>query len=156
MNDPEYYRRHDGTSMQTCLERIGGDWSKLATARRDAGEIAAFVELHVEQGGVLESTGDAIGVVKGIVGQYRHSVSVTGRPNHAGTTPMHLRKDAFIDMRDLSETHLDDLASKLEQQLKAIAAATQTEIVMTQALHVLPTPFRSKNSGWRSRKEASN
>lgn len=51
---------------------------------------------------------------------------------------------------------MDDLVSKLEQQLKEIAAATQTEIVMTQALHVLPTPFRSKNSGWRSRKEASN
>ncbi len=184
VKDPEYYRRRDGTSMQTCLERIGGDWSKLATSRRQPGEIAAFVELHVEQGGVLENTGDSIGVVTGVVGQYRYQVSVTGRPNHAGTTPMHLRKDALvaasqivlavnnlatqipgdavatvgffnvspnatnivpgkvdlsIDLRDLSQTHLDHLVTKLEQHLSEIAAATQTEIVMTQTLQVSPT-----------------
>ena len=184
VNDPEYYRRNDDTPIQTCLERIGGNWSKLTTAQRDAGEIAAFVELHVEQGGVLESTGAQIGVVKGIVGQYRFAVTVTGRPNHAGTTPMTMRKDALvaasqvvlavnklgidtpgeqvatvgyfnvspnavnivparvdlkIDLRDLSQSHLDDLVEQMRQQFAQIAAATQTEIVMTQALHVLPT-----------------
>ena len=189
VNDPEYYRRHDGTPIQTCLERIGGDWSKLATARRDTGEIAAFVELHVEQGGVLESTGDPIGVVKGIVGQYRFAVTVTGRPNHAGTTPMNMRKDALvaasqvvlavnklgadtpgeqvatvgyfnvspnavnivparvdlkIDLRDLSQTHLDYLVAKMEQEFATIAVATQTEILMSQALHVLPTLAQPK------------
>lgn len=189
VKDLDYYRRSDGTSMQTCLERIGGDWTKIATARRQAGEIAAFVELHVEQGGVLESTGDLIGVVKGIVGQYRYVVSVTGRPNHAGTTPMHLRKDALvaasqivlavnglatvipgeavatvgsfnvspnatnivpgkvdlsIDLRDLSQTHLDHLVRKLDLQLTEIAAATQTEIVMNQTLHVMPTLAEEK------------
>ena len=96
VNDPEYYRRNDGTPIQTCLERISGDWSKIATAKRNQDEIAAFVELHVEQGGVLESTGVEIGVVKGVVGQYRHAVTVTGRPNHAGTTPMNCRKDALV------------------------------------------------------------
>jgi N-carbamoyl-L-amino-acid hydrolase len=184
VNDPEYYRRNDGTPIQTCLERIGGNWSKVTTAQREAGEIAAFVELHVEQGGVLESTGAEIGVVKGIVGQYRFAVTVTGRPNHAGTTPMTMRKDALvaasqvvlavnklgvdtpgeqvatvgyfnvspnavnivparvdlkIDLRDLSQSHLDDLVEQMRQQFAQIAAATQTEIVMTQALHVLPT-----------------
>ena len=48
--EPEYYRRDDGTSIETCLQRVGGDWSKLATAKRNAADIAAFVELHVEQG----------------------------------------------------------------------------------------------------------
>lgn len=184
LKDPEYYRRSDGTSIQTCLERIGGDWSKIGMARRNPGEIAAFVELHVEQGGVLESTGDQIGVVKGIVGQYRHAVTVTGRPNHAGTTPMNMRKDALvaaaqmilavnklgvetpgeqvatvgclnvspnvtnivpgkvefkIDLRDLSQTHLDNLLAKIEQEFAAIASATQTEMVITQTLYVLPT-----------------
>lgn len=183
-NNPEYYRRNDGTSIQTCLEQIGGDWSKIATAKRNASEISAFVELHVEQGGVLENTGDQIGVVKGIVGQYRYSVTVTGRPNHAGTTPMNMRKDALvaaaqmvvavnkigvetpgeqvatvgylnvspnaantvpgqvdfkIDLRDISQTHLDDLLAKIQQEFDAIASATQTEVVMTQTLHVLPT-----------------
>ncbi len=184
VNDPEYYRRNDGTPIQTCLEKIGGDWSKIATAKRDRSHIAAFVELHVEQGGVLESTGAHIGVVKGIVGQYRFAVTVTGRPNHAGTTPMNMRKDALvaasqvvlavnklgtetpgeqvatvgyfnvspnavnivpgqvdlkIDLRDLSQEHLEDLISRMEQEFNAIATATQTEIVMRQALHVLPT-----------------
>ncbi len=184
VNDPEYYRRNDSTPIQTCLEKIGGDWSKIATAKRDRSHIAAFVELHVEQGGVLESTGAQIGVVKGIVGQYRFAVTVTGRPNHAGTTPMNMRKDALvaasqvvlavnklgtetpgeqvatvgyfnvspnavnivpgqvdlkIDLRDLSQENLEDLISRMEQEFKAIATATQTEIVMRQALHVLPT-----------------
>ncbi len=184
VNDPEYYRRNDGTPIQTCLEKIGGDWSKIATAKRDRSHIAAFVELHVEQGGILESTDAQIGVVKGIVGQYRFAVTVTGRPNHAGTTPMNMRKDALvaasqvvlavnklgtetpgeqvatvgyfnvspnavnivpgqvdlkIDLRDLSQENLENLISRMEQEFNAIATATQTEIVMRQALHVLPT-----------------
>ncbi len=184
VNDPNYYRRNNGTSIEECLESVGGDWSKIATAKRKPGEIAAFVELHVEQGGILESTGDAIAVVKGIVGQYRHTVTITGRPNHAGTTPMNRRKDALvaaaqvvlavnklgvetpgeqvatvgylsvlpnavnivpakvelkIDLRDLSQEHLDYLLNQLKQQLDQIAETTKTEIVINQALHVLPT-----------------
>ncbi len=94
--DTSYYARLDGTPIQTCLHKIGGDWAKIATAKRDQREIAAFVELHVEQGGVLEYLGRAIGVVNGIVGQYRFAVTITGRANHAGTTPMHMRQDALV------------------------------------------------------------
>ena len=94
--DPERYRRKNGTSIQDCLKNVGGDWEKLHTAKRDRHEIAAFIELHVEQGGVLEAWDKQIGVVTGIVGQYRFMVSIIGRPNHAGTTPMHMRKDALV------------------------------------------------------------
>jgi beta-ureidopropionase / N-carbamoyl-L-amino-acid hydrolase len=93
---PDYYARLDGTSIQTCLRKIGGDWDQLATAKRDRSQIAAFVELHVEQGGVLEHYDRPIGVVDGIVGQYRFAVDVVGRMNHAGTTPMSMRKDALV------------------------------------------------------------
>jgi beta-ureidopropionase / N-carbamoyl-L-amino-acid hydrolase len=93
---PDYYARLDGISIQACLEKIGGDWSAIATAKRDRTQVAAFVELHVEQGGVLEHHGTTIGVVDGIVGQYRFAVTVMGRMNHAGTTPMNLRKDALV------------------------------------------------------------
>lgn len=96
VNDPTYYRRSDGTSIQDCLERIGGSWSQIAAAKRNPGEISAFVELHVEQGGVLERGGQDIGVVQGVVGQHRLMVSILGRPNHAGTTPMNMRKDALV------------------------------------------------------------
>ncbi len=94
--DPERYRRKDGTSIQDCLKNVGGDWDQLHTAKRDRHEIAAFIELHVEQGGVLEALDKQIGVVTGIVGQYRFMVTIIGRPNHAGTTPMHMRKDALV------------------------------------------------------------
>ncbi len=96
VNDPEHYRTNDGTSIQSCLHRVGGNWEQLATAQRSRSEIAAFVELHVEQGGVLESLGQEIGVVEGIVSQNRYAINVIGRPNHAGTTPMHLRRDALV------------------------------------------------------------
>lgn len=94
--DPAYYHRSDGTEIQTCLERIGGNWYRIEEARRSSQEIAAFVELHVEQGPILESAGKQIGVVEGIVGQRRFKITVTGTPRHAGTTPMNLRQDALV------------------------------------------------------------
>ena len=94
--DPEYYRRPDGTDIQTCLARVGGSWDKIASARRSSENISAFVELHVEQGPVLESMGKQIGVVEGIVGQRRFNITVKGSANHAGTTPMQMRRDALV------------------------------------------------------------
>ena len=67
----------------------------MASARRPDAAVAAFLELHVEQGAVLEQRGDTIGVVEGIVGQRRFSIRVDGQANHAGTTPMALRQDAL-------------------------------------------------------------
>ena len=95
LTDPEYFRRLDGEAIQPCLKRIGGNWGMLAMAQRTAQEVAAYLELHVEQGGVLEFVQHQIGVVQGIVSLQRFQVAITGRPNHAGTTPMPLRKDAL-------------------------------------------------------------
>lgn len=96
VKDPEYYRRPDGTDIKTCLARIGGNWDSISTARRSSREIAAFVELHVEQGPILESMHKQIGVVEGIVGQRRFNITVQGSANHAGTTPMQMRCDALV------------------------------------------------------------
>ncbi len=96
LEEANYYSRLDGTPIQKCLEKIGGDWSKIQTAKRDKSEIAAFLELHVEQGGILENLGLPLGIVTGVVGQYRFAVNINGRPNHAGTTPMNMRKDALV------------------------------------------------------------
>jgi N-carbamoyl-L-amino-acid hydrolase len=95
LTDPEHFRRLDGEAIQPCLQRIGGNWDALTTAQRTDQDIAAYLELHVEQGGVLESEQCQIGVVQGIVSLQRFLVAITGRPNHAGTTPMPLRKDAL-------------------------------------------------------------
>ena len=94
--DPADYTTSNGDPIAVNLERIGGHWPSLASARRDDKAIAAFLELHVEQGSVLESRGDAIGVVEGVVGQRRFSIRISGQANHAGTTPMDLRQDALV------------------------------------------------------------
>ena len=69
--------------------------SKGVTANR-SDDIAALLELHVEQGPVLENTGNNLGVVTGIVGQRRFIVNFSGQANHAGTTPMDMRDDALV------------------------------------------------------------
>ena len=93
--EPTAYATSNGEPIDVNLKRIGGHWPALASARRSDQAVAAFLELHVEQGAVLEHRGDAIGVVEGIVGQRRFSIQVEGQANHAGTTPMTLRKDAL-------------------------------------------------------------
>jgi len=94
--DPELYRSRDGESIQDCLERVGGDWDIIEHARRSPESIAAFVELHVEQGPVLMAEKKQIGVVTGIVGQRRYWITVEGQSSHAGTTPMPMRQDALV------------------------------------------------------------
>lgn len=95
-NDPAYYLRPDGTNIQTCLEQVGGNWYHIEQSRRSSEDMAAFVELHVEQGPILESLGKQIGVVEGIVGQRRYTITVKGSPSHAGSTPMYMRQDALV------------------------------------------------------------
>lgn len=85
-----------GKTIGEGIRFLGGEPDRLAEARRAPGSMAAFVELHVEQGAVLDRTGTQIGVVEGIVGIKRWRVTVTGFANHAGTTPMDQRRDAML------------------------------------------------------------
>jgi N-carbamoyl-L-amino-acid hydrolase len=95
------YHPADGTTLESCLERVGGDWTQIASARRSRADLAAFVELHVEQGAVLEHHHREIGVVEGVVGIRRWGISCTGQANHAGTTPMDMRQDALVAAAEL-------------------------------------------------------
>jgi len=74
---------------------IGGEPEKLARNTRRPGDVAGYIELHVEQGAILDRQGIAIGVVEGIVGIKRWYITVRGFANHAGTTPMDQRQDAL-------------------------------------------------------------
>jgi N-carbamoyl-L-amino-acid hydrolase len=96
LNAPEQYQPKVGESIQTCLETLGGNWESLATAKRTRADLAAFVELHVEQGAVLEKTQAEVGIVQGVVGMVREAIAITGQANHAGTTPMNMRQDALV------------------------------------------------------------
>ena len=77
-------------------KRLGGDLTDLTAARREAGSLTAYLELHIEQGFVLDRGGLDIGVVEGIVGIRRWSATIDGFANHAGTTPMDMRQDAMV------------------------------------------------------------
>lgn len=85
-----------GRTFAQAIESLGGQPERIAEAARKPGEILAYIELHVEQGGVLESMRVPIGIVSGIVGILYSSVRMIGRANHSGTTPMRLRRDALI------------------------------------------------------------
>lgn len=74
-------------------------------------EAAAFLELHVEQGPILEEESLAIGVVEDVVGMVCYEIEVIGVSNHAGTTPMSMRKDALFTVNDL----IDEIREKLNQ-----------------------------------------
>ena len=85
-----------GFTMREGINRIGGDADRIAEVERPQGSLAAFLELHIEQGGILDREQIDIGVVEGIVGIKWWDVSIQGFANHAGTTPMGLRKDALL------------------------------------------------------------
>ncbi len=85
-----------GKTIGEGIAFIGGNPQRLADARRNPGDIAAYLELHIEQGGILEETKTDIGVVQGIVGLFWWDVTIDGFANHAGTTPMNRRHDAML------------------------------------------------------------
>jgi N-carbamoyl-L-amino-acid hydrolase len=94
---PEILDRKDeqGLTLADWLRRYGQDPAHLTDARIPRGALAAFVELHIEQGPNLDESNIPIGVVQGIVGLKRWTCTVSGFANHAGTTPMNRRKDAL-------------------------------------------------------------
>jgi N-carbamoyl-L-amino-acid hydrolase len=85
-----------GKTIREGIKFIGGDPEKVSTVRRKSGEVAAYLELHIEQGGILDSEKIDIGVVEGIVGINWWDVTIEGFANHAGTTPMNNRQDALL------------------------------------------------------------
>lgn len=95
--DPAVLERTDGdgVSIAAALGSFGLDPSGVARARRARGDLLGFVEVHIEQGPVLEREGLPVGVVTAIAGATRFAVRVEGLAGHAGTVPMSLRRDAL-------------------------------------------------------------
>jgi N-carbamoyl-L-amino-acid hydrolase len=86
----------DAVTLAEWLRRYGLDPARIGEARLDPARVASYIELHIEQGGVLDRGGVQIGVVQGIVGIDRYHVTLEGFANHAGTTPMADRRDALV------------------------------------------------------------
>jgi beta-ureidopropionase / N-carbamoyl-L-amino-acid hydrolase len=89
-------KSQSGLTIAEGIKAISGNTDNLQSCIRKKEEFHAFVELHIEQGGILDKENTQIGVVEGIVGIEEWDVTVEGMANHAGTTPMNLRKDALL------------------------------------------------------------
>jgi N-carbamoyl-L-amino-acid hydrolase len=85
-----------GKTIRDGIRFIGGDPERLASVRRKRGDIAAYLELHIEQGAFLDAERIDVGIVEGIVGINWWDVTIEGFANHAGTTPMDRRRDALL------------------------------------------------------------
>jgi beta-ureidopropionase / N-carbamoyl-L-amino-acid hydrolase len=170
----------NGVRKADAVRALGGVPERISEARRAPGSVHAYLELHIEQGGVLERAAASIGVVEGIVAIHRCDVLVRGVANHAGTTPMEERRDALlaaarlvdavhdvatmvpgrqvgtvgrlevtpnapnvipgrvrltVELRDLSEATLRDMARQVAARAAAIAAATKTVIEFEPLIH---------------------
>lgn len=88
-------RDRQGVTLRSVLERSGFDPATLPEARRASGDYLAFLELHIEQGRVLEDAALQVGIVTAIAAPSRFRLTLTGRADHSGATPMHLRRDAL-------------------------------------------------------------
>jgi hydantoinase/carbamoylase family amidase len=112
-------RDADGTPLPDALARYGVELDRALEARKQLENAAAYLELHIEQGPVLESMDLALGVVLGTFGVERHQVTFTGQAAHAGSTPMDKRRDALAG------------AAKLELEIREIAKRTGEGAVCT-------------------------
>ena len=102
---PEYLHNAcdlDGVSLETAMAEHGLDVREALHAQRPPGSIHAYVELHIEQGPVLDRKGVSIGIVDAITGLFKWEITLSGAANHAGTTPMNMRSDAFQGLAEFA------------------------------------------------------
>jgi N-carbamoyl-L-amino-acid hydrolase len=93
---------HSGKTIRDGIPAIGGDPDNVRKAQRLPSELKAYVELHIEQGAILDESDIDIGVVEGIVGIRWWDVTIEGVANHAGTTPMNRRRDALLSASEFA------------------------------------------------------
>jgi len=127
-------RMFAGVSMRDGLRRIGGDPDHLEGARRPPGSVQAYLELHIEQGGVLDKAGIPIGVVEGIVSIDEYEVEIRGFANHAGTTPMPERRNALLAAAKLIEAVQELVTSMPGRQVGTVGQL----VVSPNAPNVVP------------------
>ena len=101
--DPAVFSMRDkaGVTLAEALASIGGDDTGAQRLARDPAQVLGYLELHIEQGPLLEAKETPLGVVSAISGIERHHVVLTGEAGHAGTVPMELRHDALLAAADL-------------------------------------------------------
>lgn len=115
-----------GITIAEALKANGFDPGRIGEAARPAGSVKAHVELHIEQGKVLESQGYSVGIVTGICCASRMRVTIKGEADHAGTTPMNIRRDPLV------------AAAEIIQAVEREAAARRTSVGTVGQIQAFP------------------
>lgn len=127
-----------GKTIREGIGLIGGDVAQRATAVKKPGDFACYIELHIEQGGLLEKAGLQVGVVQGIVGLRWLEVTITGMSNHAGATPMDQRQDAMLAAAKFTVAINDAIRSEPGRQVatvgRLVATPNTTNIIASQVV----------------------
>jgi N-carbamoyl-L-amino-acid hydrolase len=116
----------DGVKMEDALRRCGVEMDRFPEAERERKNAGAYLELHIEQGPVLESLGLPLGVVLGTKGVERHNITFHGQEAHSGSTPMNARRDALA------------AAAKLALEIRAIAGKHADAVCTMGSLKTFP------------------
>jgi N-carbamoyl-L-amino-acid hydrolase len=111
-DDVRNLKDRDGVALPDALQEHGVDLERVNEAGKQLENAVAYLELHIEQGPVLERMNLPLGVVLGTFGVERHAVRFTGQHAHSGSTPMDVRRDAFIAAARSATAFRDDAAAR--------------------------------------------
>lgn len=126
-----------GITMADAIRSFGGDPARLDSCRFDGKELLGYIEVHIEQGPVLEEKHHAVGIVSAIAGQTRTQIDFQGKAGHAGTVPMKLRRDALCAAAEFIVA-----VEKQARQFPALVATVGQIAVEPNASNVIPGAVR--------------
>ena len=131
VQDLKVLKDAEGMSIYDAMNRYGLDPECIEDAKRALEDIKSFIEIHIEQGPVLESHQNEIGIVRTIVGMRRYLITLHGRADHAGTTPMNMRLDAM------------EVASKLIGPIGDMARGYYGAVATVGHIHAVPNEINT-------------
>ena len=134
VEDAMKLRDREGISVEEILSKMGATRRTINNTRRQDSELLAYLELHVEQGPVLETSGKKIGIVTAIAAPTRIRMRFVGRADHSGTTPMNLRKDALAGASEFVLA-LEKICSI---QVKQVVGTVGMMSLQPNAMNVVP------------------
>jgi allantoate deiminase len=126
-------RDRDGISRREALITFGCDPSQWRSVKRDPASLLGYLEVHIEQGPVLEAHLEALGVVSGIAGASRGKITITGKAGHAGTTPMSMRHDALTAAAEVVLA-----VERIGRDTEGLMATVGVLEIVAQAVNVIP------------------
>ncbi|MBD8071203.1 M20 family metallo-hydrolase [Bacillus sp. PS06] len=128
----------EGVTIKDAVEALGFEWEHFSQAERGSDEIKCFVELHIEQGTVIEDHQKQFGVVDGVACPIRLKLTVEGKAGHTGTTPMAKRQDALVAIAPLISFVSETALQKSQVNTKPVVATVSKIEAFPNVLTVIP------------------